>query len=95
MSVQGNEILNREKEILERETEILQRIAKVEQRIEDNTAAADRRFSQMEQINAKLDRLELDLARYRGLVGGVLLVGTALVSFVKFFWADVARFFGK
>ena len=45
MSVQGNEILNREKEILERETEILQRIAKVEQRIEDNTAAAYRRFS--------------------------------------------------
>lgn len=77
------------------EKEILQRVAKIEQQIEDHAAADDRRFSQMATIDAKLDRLELDLARYRGLVGGVLLVVTALISFVKFFWADTLKFFGK
>lgn len=75
--------------------EILQRIAKIEQRIDDRKDIDRKRDSQMASINTKLDRLELDLARYRGLVGGVLLVVTAIISFVKFFWADTLKFFGK
>lgn len=77
------------------EKEVLQRVAKLEQRIDDRKAVDQKRDRQMETINSKLDRMELDLARYRGLVGGVLLVVTAIVSFVKFFWADTLKFFGK
>lgn len=77
------------------EKEILERVAKIEQRIDDHVIADNRRFGEMSEINTKLDRLELDLARYRGLVGGVLLVVTAIVSFVKFFWEDTLKFFGK
>lgn len=77
------------------EREILERISKIEQQVEDHTVDDDKRFEQMASIDAKLDKLELDLARYRGLVGGVLLVVTALVSFVKFFWEDALKFFGK
>lgn len=77
------------------EKEILERVAKIEQRIDDHVIADNRRFGQMAEINKKLDRMELDLARYRGLVGGVLLVVTALVSFAKFFWEDTIKFFEK
>jgi len=77
------------------EKEILQRVARLEQRVDDRKEIDKKRESQMESINSKLDRMELDLARYRGLVGGVLLVVTAIVSFAKFFWEDTIKFFGK
>lgn len=75
------------------EKEILERVAKIEQRIDDHAAADERRFREIGQINEKLDKLQIDLARYRGLVGGVLLVVTAIVSFFKMFWADITGFF--
>jgi len=79
----------------EEENEIRDRLAKVEQRVEDYVSSADVRIRQMERIEDKLDMLEKDLSRYRGLVGGVLLAFTALVSFFKFFWDDITNFFGK
>ena len=69
--------------------------SKVEQRVEDYVASADVRIRQMERIEDKLDLLEKDLSRYRGLVGGVLLAVTAIVSFFKFFWDDLTNFFGR
>lgn len=79
----------------ETEIELRDRLSKVEQRVEDHVASADTRVRQMERIEDKLDVLEKDLSRYRGLVGGVLLAVTALVSFFKFAWEDVTNFFGK
>lgn len=76
-------------------TEIRDRLAKVEQRVEDYVSSADLRVRQMERIEDKLDMLEKDLSRYRGLVGGVLLAVTAIVSFFKFFWDDITNYFGK
>lgn len=76
-------------------TEIRDRLAKVEQRVEDYVSSADMRVRQMERIEDKLDMLEKDLSRYRGLVGGVLLAVTAIVSFFKFFWDDITNYFGK
>lgn len=58
-------------------------------------ASENFRLRQMERIEDKLDVLEKDLSRYRGLVGGVLLVITALISFFKFFWDDINKFFGR
>lgn len=75
------------------DTELAERVAKMEQWAVDHNAAASARCKQMAQVNAKLDRLELELTRYRGLVGGVLLVTTALITFLKFFWTDIAKFF--
>lgn len=76
-------------------TEIRDRLAKVEQRVEDYVSSADMRVRQMERIEDKLDLLEKDLSRYRGLVGGVLLAVTAIISFFKFFWDDITNYFGK
>lgn len=79
----------------ETEIEIRDRLSKVEQRVEDYVSSADMRVRQMERIEDKLDLLEKDLSRYRGLVGGVLLAVTAIVSFFKFFWDDITNYFGK
>lgn len=79
----------------ETEIEIRDRLSKVEQRVEDYVSSADMRVRQMERIEDKLDLLEKDLSRYRGLVGGVLLAVTAIISFFKFFWDDITNYFGK
>jgi len=75
--------------------EIRERIARVEQRVEDYVAQGNTRTRQMERIEEKLDVLEKDLSRYRGLVGGVLLVVTAIVSFFRIFWESILEFFGR
>lgn len=77
------------------ENEIRDRLAKVEQRVEDWVVQGNTRIRQMERIETKLDVLEGDLSRYRGLVGGVLLVVTAVVTFAKLFYEDVMNYFGK
>jgi hypothetical protein len=75
--------------------EIRERIARVEQKVEDYVAQGDMRLRHMERIEEKLDVLEADLSRYRGLVGGVLLVVTAVVSFFRIFWESILEFFGR
>lgn len=48
---------------------------------------------QMRSMDRKLDRIELELSRYRGFVGGIMFIATALVAFFKFFWEDITRAF--
>ena len=47
----------------------------------------------MRSMDAKLDRIELELSRYRGFIGGIMFIATALVAFFKFFWEDLLKFF--
>lgn len=77
------------------ERDILQRVARLEQRAESQKEVDKKRDVQVASIITKLDTMELNLARYRGLVGGVLLVVTAVVTFIKFVWSDLLNFFGK
>ena len=44
-------------------------------------------------VAKELTTLNTELARYRGVVGGILLIATALVSFFKLFWDDIVKFF--
>ena len=75
---------------MSRETELLERVARIEQQLKDSKTQEDVRA-----INEKLDRIDRELSRYRGFVGGILLVVTAVVSFFKFFWEDLVRLFHK
>lgn len=77
------------------EKEIRDRLSKVEQRVEDWVVQGNTRVRQMERIEEKLDVLEKDLSRYRGLVGGVLVVVTSVVGFFKLFYEDIVNYFGK
>ena len=70
-----------------------ERIAKIEAKVEHIDAIASARAGNFQRLEAKLDSLEKDLERYRGTVGGVLLVFTALITFFKLFWDDMLRYF--
>jgi hypothetical protein len=79
----------------EQHHELRDRVAKVEQRVEDWVVQGNTRVRQMERIEEKLDVLEKDLSRYRGLVGGVLVVVTSVIGFFKLFYEDIVNYFGK
>lgn len=42
--------------------------------------------NQLDTIDQKVDRIDKELSQYRGMVGGILLVLTALGAFLKFSW---------
>lgn len=80
---------------MSQETDLYERVARIEQQLADHLENAKQRTKAISIIDDKLDTLEKDLARYRGLVGGVLLVVTAVVAFFKFFWQDILRLFSR
>lgn len=80
---------------MSQETELFERVARIEQQLEDRAVEDEARSKQMDTISEKLDRIDHELSRYRGFVGGILLVVTAVISFFKFFWEDILRFFSK
>ena len=75
--------------------ELNERVAKIEQRLDDRFKIDERRTKQIDTIDAKLDQLTIELARYRGVVGAILLISTALVTFLKLFGASVLAYFDK
>ena len=77
------------------ERQLYERIAAIETELEHIDEDGKARAEELKALNAKLDTLNTELARYRGFVGGILLVATALVSFFKFFWEDIVKFFTR
>lgn len=75
----------------ERECDIdlRERIKAIEVDLEHLEAAGESRSIEIHSINEKLDTLNNELARYRGFVGGILLVSTAVVGFLKLFGENV------
>ena len=67
-----------------------ERLARVEQKLDSHIEDEE---EIMERVVKKLDRIELELSRYRGFVGGILLMVTAVVTFFKIFGKDLADFF--
>jgi hypothetical protein len=63
-----------------------ERIARVEEIL---SAHVEQEGGQLEALAAKMDSIELELSRYRGFVGGILLVITAVVTFVKLFGEQI------
>lgn len=43
-------------------------------------------------IKDAIDRMEGELTRYRGFWGGVVLIISAILTFLKFYWESVANF---
>ena len=54
---------------------------------EQDDARIQRIEDKLDDLDDKLNSLDKDLTKYRGMVGGVLLVFTAIVTFVKLFWS--------
>lgn len=78
---------------MSKETELYERVARIEQQLEDHVVRDAQRSEAIASIDEKLDHMDREFSRYRGFVGGILLVVTAILSFFKFFWQDIMRFF--
>ena len=72
------------------DVELHERIATIEVQLSAHIRDEEEHMASMD---AKLDRIELELSRYRGFVGGIMFVTTAVVAFFKFFWQDLVNFF--
>lgn len=80
---------------MSKETELHERVARIEQQLEDYLVRDKERSETITAIDEKLDHIDKELSRYRGIVGGILLVVTSVVTFFKFFWDDMTRLFSK
>lgn len=72
------------------DVELHERMARIEVKLSSHISDEE---EQMRSVDRKLDRIELELSRYRGFVGGIMFIATALVAFFKFFWEDLLKFF--
>ncbi len=75
--------------------EIYERLTRIETDLEHFEKQDESRDEQLSEISNKLDALQIELSRYRGTVGGILLVVTALVTVFKLFGDSVIAFFDK
>jgi hypothetical protein len=73
--------------------ELHERVARIESEVEHIDKIVSERHGHLQRIEDKLDAVEKDLDRYRGTVGAILLVATAVTTFFKLFWQDLNRFF--
>jgi hypothetical protein len=79
----------------ENDIEIYERLTRIETDLEYHAKSQDRRDEQLEEIAEKLDALQIELSRYRGTVGGILLVVTAIVTALKLFGGTILAYFNK
>lgn len=77
----------------DKDVAIHERLAVLESEIAHIQKDASERYDHLKNVETKLDTLNLELQQYRGMVGAVLLVVTAIGTFVKLFWHDVIKFF--
>ena len=78
-----------------RDKEIYERLTRLESDIEHCQGEDERRDEQLHEIASKLDALQIELSRYRGTVGGILLVVTAIVTAIKLFGDSILSLFNK
>lgn len=77
----------------EEDVRLHERVARIEIEVEHIDKIVSQRHGDMRRIEGKLDALEKDLERYRGTVGAILLVFTAITTFAKLFWHDIVKVF--
>lgn len=72
-----------------------EKVDHIEGRVDKHYESAKEREAKLDTIGAQQNEMLRELSRYRGFVGGILLVLTAISTFVKLFWEDFkARVFG-
>ncbi len=72
-----------------------ERVARLEERLKAHEDDSEDRDVLLKEMVSKLDKIDKELSRYRGFVGGILLVVTAIVTFIKLFGEQIGNFFSK
>ncbi len=78
-----------------RDKEIYERLTRIETDLGHFEKQDQHRDEQLDEIAEKLDALQIELSRYRGTVGGILLVVTAVVTALKLFGGAILGYFNK
>lgn len=73
------------------DVELHERVARMETEIAHIDKLVTARAGKLDAIEGKIDNMERDLERYRGMVGAILLISTAVVTFFKLFWNDLVK----
>jgi len=81
--------------VAETDKEIYERLTRIETDLEHFEKQDEHRDAQLGEISEKLDALQIELSRYRGTVGGILLVVTAVVTALKLFGGTILAYFNK
>lgn len=76
----------------QQDVELHERVTRIEAEVTHIDRVVTERKDDIQRIENKLDSMEKDLERYRGTVGAILLVLTAVTTFFKLFWHDVSKF---
>jgi len=72
-----------------------ERLARVETRLKAVEDDIKEGRKDNEAIMSKLNKIDKEFSRYRGFVGGILLMATAIGTFIKLFGGSIADFFSK
>ena len=75
------------------DVQLHERVAKMESEVAHIDEVVSQRRGDMQRIEDKIDSMEKDLERYRGTVGAILLVATAVTTFFKLFWENILEQF--
>ena len=74
---------------------IVERIVRLEEKIVHLSAQETVRMVQENERDAKIDKLILELGKYKGFVGGVLFVVSCIVAFLKLGLPYITKLLGK
>lgn len=80
---------------MEVSTSVVERIVRLEEKIVHLSAQETVRMGQEKERDEKLDKLILELGKYKGFIGGVLFVVSCIVAFLKLGLPYISKLLGK
>lgn len=74
---------------------LAERIARMEQRLDHIDLAEAKHLYYQQEMSSKIDDLTLEIGKYKGFIGGVLVIVSCLWAFVKMGIPYILKLTGK
>lgn len=78
--------------------DILERVTRAEEQLKHATSAAQTSHKEVQEslnsIESRIAIMERSLTKYQGFIGGIMLILTAVGTFLTLFWDIISRKFG-
>lgn len=63
--------------------------------LNNRLVVVETKLETLDDIKKSLDTLNTELTKYKGMVGGILWIGSALMALIALFKDEVLKFFGR
>lgn len=63
--------------------------------LHERIVIVETKLETLDEIKDSLNTLNTELTKYKGMVGGILWIGSALMALIAIFKDNVLKFFGK